>query len=68
MQYTVCHELGHAWGLPHTDEIFGNKGECFGSSNVCLAEQCLVEEGSPGSTFLAWPYQTWEIAWITLVS
>ena len=27
MQYTMCHELGHAWGLPHTDESFGNRGE-----------------------------------------
>uniref|UniRef100_A0A7S3P3W1 Uncharacterized protein n=1 Tax=Amphora coffeiformis TaxID=265554 RepID=A0A7S3P3W1_9STRA len=31
MQYTMCHELGHAWGLPHTDETFGNKdlGNCM---------------------------------------
>jgi hypothetical protein len=31
MQYTMCHELGHAWGLPHTDEIFGNAdlGNCM---------------------------------------
>jgi len=25
-KYYRCHELGHAWGLPHTDETFGNKG------------------------------------------
>ncbi|KAL7559976.1 hypothetical protein ACA910_022464 [Epithemia clementina (nom. ined.)] len=35
MQYTMCHELGHAWGLPHTDETFGNPdlGDCMDYTN-----------------------------------
>uniref|UniRef100_A0A6T7J2R8 Peptidase metallopeptidase domain-containing protein n=1 Tax=Attheya septentrionalis TaxID=420275 RepID=A0A6T7J2R8_9STRA len=31
MQYTMCHEMGHACGLTHTDENFNNKnlGNCM---------------------------------------
>lgn len=34
-QYTMCHELGHAWGLPHTDENFYNSdlGNCMDYTN-----------------------------------
>eukprot|EP00522_Entomoneis_paludosa_P012365 CAMPEP_0172455410 /NCGR_PEP_ID=MMETSP1065-20121228/12049_1 /TAXON_ID=265537 /ORGANISM="Amphiprora paludosa, Strain CCMP125" /LENGTH=639 /DNA_ID=CAMNT_0013207871 /DNA_START=388 /DNA_END=2307 /DNA_ORIENTATION=+ len=34
-QYTMCHELGHAWGLPHTDENFNNDdlGDCMDYTN-----------------------------------
>lgn len=30
-QYTMCHEIGHGFGLPHTDENFFNKdqGNCL---------------------------------------
>ena len=30
-QYTMCHEIGHGFGLPHTDEDFYNKnlGNCM---------------------------------------
>lgn len=30
-QYTMCHEIGHGFGLPHTDENFNNKdlGNCM---------------------------------------
>jgi hypothetical protein len=36
-QYTMCHEIGHGFGLPHTDENFLNAalGDCLDySSNV----------------------------------
>ena len=31
MQYTMCHELGHAFGVPHSDEDFENDdlGNCM---------------------------------------
>lgn len=30
-QYTMCHEIGHGFGLAHTDEVFGNEdlGNCL---------------------------------------
>mmetsp|Transcript_21186 Transcript_21186/g.60491 ORF Transcript_21186/g.60491 Transcript_21186/m.60491 type:complete len:373 (+) Transcript_21186:383-1501(+) len=30
-QYTMCHEIGHGFGLPHTDEVFSNRdlGDCL---------------------------------------
>lgn len=33
--YTMCHELGHGYGLPHTDENFNNKdqGNCLDYTN-----------------------------------
>lgn len=34
--YTMCHELGHGFGLPHTDENFNNKdqGNCLDYTNT----------------------------------
>lgn len=34
-QYTMCHEIGHGFGLPHTDEQFGNAdlGNCLDYTN-----------------------------------
>ena len=34
-QYTMCHEIGHGFGLPHTDENFMNTplGDCLDYSN-----------------------------------
>jgi hypothetical protein len=34
-QYTMCHEIGHGFGLPHTDENFYNKalGDCLDYTN-----------------------------------
>ncbi|GAX29587.1 hypothetical protein FisN_24Lh045 [Fistulifera solaris] len=34
-QYTMCHELGHGFGLAHTDEIYTNinTGECMDYTN-----------------------------------
>ncbi len=33
--YTMCHEMGHGYGLPHTDENFNNKdqGNCLDYTN-----------------------------------
>jgi hypothetical protein len=33
--YTMCHEIGHGFGLAHTDEIFGNTplGNCLDYTN-----------------------------------
>lgn len=33
--YTMCHEVGHGFGLPHTDENFNNKdqGNCLDYTN-----------------------------------
>mmetsp|Transcript_61503 Transcript_61503/g.150532 ORF Transcript_61503/g.150532 Transcript_61503/m.150532 type:complete len:348 (+) Transcript_61503:222-1265(+) len=33
--YTMCHEIGHGFGLPHTDENFNNKdlGNCLDYTN-----------------------------------
>ena len=35
MQYAMCHELGHTFGLHHTDENFGNRdlGNCMDYTN-----------------------------------
>lgn len=34
-QYTMCHEIGHGFGLPHTDENFNNPdlGNCMDYTN-----------------------------------
>lgn len=34
--YTMCHEVGHGFGLPHTDENFNNKdlGNCLDYTNT----------------------------------
>lgn len=34
-RYTMCHEIGHGFGLPHTDENFYNKdlGNCMDYTN-----------------------------------
>lgn len=35
-RYTMCHEIGHGFGLPHTDENFLNKdkGDCLDYTNT----------------------------------
>lgn len=35
-QYTMCHEIGHGFGLPHTDENFYNQaqGDCLDYTEV----------------------------------
>ena len=40
-QYTMCHEIGHGFGLPHTDENFMNSplGDCLDYSNSVSENQ-----------------------------
>ena len=40
-QYTMCHEIGHGFGLPHTDENFfnGNLGNCMDYTNFPRSNQ-----------------------------
>lgn len=40
-QYTMCHEIGHGFGLPHTDENFMNTplGDCLDYSNSVSQNQ-----------------------------
>jgi hypothetical protein len=40
-QYTMCHEIGHGFGLPHTDENFMNSplGDCLDYSNSVTNNQ-----------------------------
>ena len=40
-QYTMCHEIGHGFGLPHTDENFMNAplGDCLDYSNSVVKNQ-----------------------------
>jgi hypothetical protein len=40
-QYTMCHEVGHGFGLPHTDENFMNvpEGNCLDYSNNVAPNQ-----------------------------
>lgn len=33
-QYTMCHEIGHGFGLPHTDENFNNRN--LGNCKLCV--------------------------------
>lgn len=45
-QYTMCHEIGHGFGLPHTDEKFGNDdlGNCLDyTSNPATNKQPGVD-------------------------
>jgi hypothetical protein len=56
-QYTMCHEIGHGFGLPHTDENFYNadSGECM---DYTSNPQNNIKPGSANFEFLAALYGT----------
>jgi hypothetical protein len=56
-QYTMCHEVGHGFGLPHTDENFHNSdsGECM---DYTSNPQNNLKPGSANFEFLAAMYGT----------
>lgn len=56
-QYTMCHEIGHGFGLPHTDENFFNKdlGNCMDYTNNPATN---MQPAYPNFKFLAELYGT----------
>jgi hypothetical protein len=56
-QYTMCHEIGHGFGLPHTDENFYNSdsGECM---DYTSNPQNNLRPGPANFEFLAALYGT----------
>jgi len=54
-QYTMCHEIGHGFGLPHTDEAFWNRprGNCMDYSHNFGAN---MRPGAENFEFLAAMY------------
>jgi hypothetical protein len=56
-QYTMCHEIGHGFGLPHTDENFYNadSGECM---DYTSKPQNNDQPGTVNFEFLAALYGT----------
>jgi hypothetical protein len=56
-QYTMCHEIGHGFGLPHTDENFYNSdtGECM---DYTSNPQNNDQPGTVNFEFLAVMYGT----------
>mmetsp|Transcript_14870 Transcript_14870/g.30347 ORF Transcript_14870/g.30347 Transcript_14870/m.30347 type:complete len:345 (+) Transcript_14870:43-1077(+) len=56
-QYTMCHEIGHGFGLPHTDENFNNRntGECM---DYTRTPSDNMQPGPENFDFLAQMYGT----------
>jgi len=57
MAYTMCHEIGHGFGLPHTDENFFNSdlGNCMDYTNN---PEVNMQPATPNFNFLAQLYGT----------
>ena len=57
MAYTMCHEIGHGFGLPHTDEDFFNRdlGNCMDYTNN---PEFNMQPDTPNFIFLAQLYGT----------
>ena len=57
MAYTMCHEIGHGFGLPHTDENFFNNdlGNCMDYTNN---PEVNMQPNTPNFLFLAQLYGT----------
>lgn len=56
-QYTMCHEIGHGFGLPHTDENFNNAntGECM---DYTSQPEANMQPGEANFLFLQEMYGT----------
>jgi hypothetical protein len=56
-QYTMCHEMGHGFGLPHTDENFYNKdlGNCM---DYTVHPEVNMQPATANFNFLAQLYGT----------
>ena len=57
MAYTMCHEIGHGFGLPHTNENFTNSdlGNCM---DYTINPEANMQPDTPNFNFLAQLYGT----------
>lgn len=62
-QYTMCHEMGHGFGLPHSDENFYNKdlGNCM---DYTMHPEVNMQPDKSNFQFLANLYGTFDGSWV----